>query len=63
GEEGYQEGDVNATQLIQESEPVPDEQPANPELEGNPLAEVAATPWPYQLPPGWTIEWDSTDAE
>ncbi|CAO2191495.1 unnamed protein product, partial [Urochloa humidicola] len=59
GGEGPAEGEVNAIQVNEDPNQASEVQFANPEPEGNPLEEVAANPWPYQLPPGWTIEWDT----
>ncbi|CAO2201011.1 unnamed protein product [Urochloa humidicola] len=61
--EGLSEGQLNAVEANQDPNQASEDQHTNFEFEGNPLEEVAANPWPYQFPPGRTIEWDSTDAK
>ncbi|CAN6372770.1 unnamed protein product [Urochloa humidicola] len=63
GGEGQAEGEVNAVQVEQDPNPAAEEPQANNVPEGNPLEGVAANPWPFQLPPGWTVEWDTAEAE
>ncbi|CAN6275480.1 unnamed protein product, partial [Urochloa humidicola] len=64
GGEGQADGEVNVVQAEQDPNQVPEDLQANPALEGSSLEEVAASlNWQGQLPPGWTIEWETTDAE
>ncbi|CAN6299828.1 unnamed protein product, partial [Urochloa humidicola] len=63
GGEGQDEGELHAAQVNQDPNQVSEDQPTNFVFEGSSLEEMVVNPWPYQLPPGWTIEWDTTGAE
>ncbi|CAN6275173.1 unnamed protein product [Urochloa humidicola] len=63
GAEEQADGELNVVQVNEDPNQTSEASLANPELEGNPLEEVAANPWPFQLPPGWTVEWDTAEAE
>ncbi|CAN6181936.1 unnamed protein product, partial [Urochloa humidicola] len=63
GTEEQADEELNAVQVIEDPAQASEAPATNPELEGNPLEEVAANPWPFQLPPGWTVEWDTAEAE
>ncbi|CAN6244192.1 unnamed protein product, partial [Urochloa humidicola] len=55
--------ELHAAQVNQDPNQVSEDHPTNFVFEGSSLEEMVANPWPCQLPPGWTIEWDPTGDE